>query len=352
MIRLVPRTSRGSLLGIPALVVVILFSGCGRGAAPSEEEVAESVAVRTISVAPETFYEVGEYYGTATGIREARLISVAGGRVSQIAADVGDAVVAGQSLARIDADKAISQYETALLNERIANEELGRQRRFLEMGNTPQVAVDQAELAWRQSRTTLLDARRVLDGALARSPIDGQVVAKHIELYDELAPGQATFTVADLSKMKIIVGIPEGDVAGINGLGRAEVAFPSFPGRTWEAEATSFARKRSDNTLSFDVELVLDNSDGTLLSGITATVRLVLRELEDRIVVPSEAVIAQGRNSYVMISNAGTAKRVPVTLGPSNTDQTVIAAGLTQGDEVIVEGINQVTDGTAVRVVQ
>ena len=335
------------------LGLIILFGGCGGTENPEgigETEV--GVPVRTMVAGTGTFDEIGEYYGTARGIEEARLISVSGGRVNEILVGVGDQVRAGQSLARIDAGTAQSLYETAVLNEQIAREELERQRRFLEMGNTPQVAVDQAELAWRRARTDLLDARRMLDGALAISPIDGEVVAKHIELYDELNPGQPTFTVADLSRMKIVIGVPEADIAGINSLGAAEVSFQSFPGRVWSAEAISFARKRSENTLSFDVELILDNEDRVLLSGLTATVKLVLRQLEDRIVIPSEAVIAQGRNSYVMVANSTTARRIPVTLGPSNTEETVIAAGLAPGDEVIVEGINQISDGSKVRAVE
>jgi membrane fusion protein, multidrug efflux system len=354
MMRNIGKSMRSHILRVTILGLwsLLLLVGCGGGQGQEEPEEDDAVSVRTLEVTPGTFYEVGEYYGTATGIEEARLISVSGGRVNQILAQVGDQVEAGQPLARIDADKAQSQYETAILQERIAREDLDRQRRFLEMGNTPQVAVDQAELAWRQARTNVLEARRVLDGALAISPVDGEVVAKHIDLYDELAPGQPTFTVADLSRMKVVVGVPEGDIAGIDSLGAAEVRFQSFPGHVWTAEATSFSRKRSNNTLSFDVELVLDNEERILLSGLTATVRLVLRELEDRIVIPSEAVISQGRNSYVMIANSTTARRIPVTLGPSNTEQTVIAAGLAPGDEVIVEGINQVSDGTQVRTVE
>lgn len=342
------------LISLPAFVAfALLVSGCGGDRnAEGVGETEDGVPVRTMIVETGTFDEIGEYYGTARGIEEARLISVSGGRVNEILVEVGDQVRAGQSLARIEAGKAQSLYETAVLNEQIAREELERQRRFLEMGNTPQVAVDQAELAWRQARTNLLDARRMLDGALAISPIDGEVVAKHIDLYDELNPGQPTFTVADLSQMKVVIGVPEADIAGINALGAAEVTFQSFPGRVWSAEATSFARKRSENTLSFDVELVLENEDRVLLSGLTATVQLVLRQLEDRIVIPSEAVIAQGRNSYVMVANSTTARRIPVTLGPSNTELTVISAGLAPGDEVVVEGINQISDGSKVRPVE
>ncbi|MFP4012010.1 MAG: hypothetical protein ACLFUM_09920 [Spirochaetaceae bacterium] len=44
--------------------------------------------------------EYGDYYGEVRGIEEARLLATAGGRVTEIAADVGDSVTAGQSLGR------------------------------------------------------------------------------------------------------------------------------------------------------------------------------------------------------------------------------------------------------------
>jgi RND family efflux transporter MFP subunit len=217
-------------------------------------------------------------------------------------------------------------------------------------GNTSDNRLDEAHLAWLQSTSVLLDARRARQGALAVTPIDGIVVAKHIDLHDELAPGSPTFTVADLTRMRVTVGVPEGDIAGVQELTSAELRVASAPGRVWEGRPVSLARQRSASTLSFAVEILVDNPEGALLSGATAHVRLALRSHENRIVVPSSALVSEGNESYVFVVNSPTVRRLPVTLGPSDDTRTVLLEGVSPGDEVIVTGMNQVREGDTVRV--
>jgi RND family efflux transporter MFP subunit len=332
--------------------MMLLLAGCGGSAGDTAEETPQAIPVRALTIEPQRFVDYGEYYGEVRAVREARLVSALGGRVNAINAAVGEPVAEGESLARIDADTATSRYETARLSEEIAREAYEREQRFLEIGNTSPVAVDNAHLAWLQARTELLDAEKARDGALAVSPLDGIVVAKHIDLYDELAPGSPTFTVADTSQMKVTVGVPESDMTAIRELGQAQVRVASMPGRVWDGRPLSVSRKRSERSLTFEVEILVDNPDGALLSGSTASVRLPLRELPDQIVVPSHVVQTRGTESYVMVANSTTARRIPVTMGPSSDTHTVISSGLAAGDQIIVEGINQVGDGSTVRILE
>jgi multidrug efflux pump subunit AcrA (membrane-fusion protein) len=53
-----------------------------------------------------------------------------------------------------------------------------------------------------------------------------------------------------------------------------------------------------------------------------------------------------------MVANSTTARRIPVTMGPSSDTHTVISSGLAAGDQIIVEGINQVGDGSTVRILE
>jgi RND family efflux transporter MFP subunit len=345
------RISSG-LVAAGVLFLAGALGGCGGASEPAASEETQSVPVRVERVQPQTFVEYGEYYGEIRAVREARLVSATGGRVTDINASVGDTVETGQSLARVDAEQAVSRYETARLSERIAREAYEREQRFLEVGNSSPVAVDNAHLAWLDARSRLLDAEKARDGALAISPLDGTVVAKHIDLYDELTPGAPTFTVADTSQMKITVGVPESDMAAIRELGSAEVRLSSMPGRVWTGRPASVSRKRSERSLTFEVEILVENPDGALLSGSTANVRLALREMPDEVVVPSHVVQTRGTESFVMIANSTTARRVPVTIGPSSDTHTVITSGLGPGDELITEGINQVGDGSTVRIVE
>ena len=335
-------------------VALLLLGGCSGSTEDegSAAEVTNSVPVEVARLQSRPFTLFGEYYGEVTGLKEVELITVTGGRVNEISVSVGDTVEAGNSLARIEAEKAIRRYETALFNERLALENFQRQKRFLEEGNSYQLAVDQAELQLLQSRTALLDARKARDGALAVTPIGGTVVSRYIDLYEELPPGEATFVVSDLSRMKVRVGVPEADIAGVRTIqGTAAVTFGSFPGRVWDGEIVSFSRRRSDRNLTFEVEIHIDNPEQTILSGTTAKVRMPLRTMEDAVVVPSSSLVTRGENTYLVVAESGVAELRQVVLGPSNERETVIIEGVSVGEQIVVRGINQVDDGSAIRVI-
>jgi RND family efflux transporter MFP subunit len=337
-----------------AILAPIFFLGCSgspeEAADSTEADISVPVEVVRLESTPFTVY--GEYYGEVSGLEEVELITVSGGRVNEINVSVGDDVEAGDSLARIEAEKAIRQYETAVYNARLAQENFERQKRFLQEGNSYQLAVDQAELALLQSRTALLDAEKVRDGALAITPISGTVVARYIDLYEEVPPGEATFVVSDLSRMKVRVGVPEADIAGVRSIGgTAEVTLGSLPGRVWEGEIVSFSRRRSERNLTFQVELHIDNPDQAILSGTTAKVRLPLRTIDDAVVVPSSTLVTRGESTYLVVADGTVAKLREVVLGPSNERETVILDGVSAGEEIVVRGINQVDEGSAIRII-
>ncbi|MDA3950148.1 MAG: efflux RND transporter periplasmic adaptor subunit, partial [Spirochaeta sp.] len=272
-------------------------------------------------------------------------------RVARVHAAAGDVVAAGQSLARIDPDAAQTRYETAVLSERLARETWEREQRFLEQGNSFRLKVDQAHLAWLQARSALLDAQRVRESAFAETPIAGTVVRRHIDPNDDLEPGDPTFDIADLQTMRITVGVPEQDMTGVRELDEAEVIFPAIPGRTFTGTPTGFSRTRSEQTLTYAVEIEVANPDGLILPGQTARVRLALRRYPDAITVPSAAVLTRNGETAVLVVRNASVRHVPVEVGVSGETETVITAGLTPGDRIVTEGINRLPDGALVEII-
>lgn len=349
-----------TIVGLTAALATAGLSGCS---APAEAQEVSGTAVperlaterrlpvRVKQVTATTFVEYGEYVGEARGVSEVRLTADAGGRVIAVNATEGDPVRAGTSLAEIDPDRVRMRYETAVLNERLAREAYEREQRFLEQGNSFQLKVDQAHLAWLQARSALLDAEQMRESAFAESPIDGIVVNRYIDENDTLEPGDPTFDVADLRRVTITVGVPESDIAGVRSLDEAVVEFPSLPGRTFRGTPTSFARGRNERTLSYDVDIEVENTDGAILSGQTARVRLALRRHPDAIVVPSSAVVTRNDAHYVYVVRDGVAREIEVTTGASNRTETVVVRGLVAGDRIVTDGLNRLADGATVSVV-
>ena len=165
------------------------------------------------------------------------------------------------------------------------------------------------------------------------------------------SPAPPHFTVADTRHMRIKIGIPESGIAGIVTGSRAEIFLDIYPQRSWEGSLTALDRQVSSVTLTFPGEIEIDNSDGILTPGLTAKVRLVRRILKNQIVVPAEAVLNDGTESFIMLAgNDNRAVRKTVKSGPSEGGETVIYFNEStgNGEEIILEGNHLVSDGGAI----
>ena len=315
------------------------------------ETVQDTVPVSIVTLKEQDFLEYGEYYGNVKGINEATIICYAGGSVEKISVKEGAYVKKGSSLARIDADRIATGYETAQLNEKIAKDNYERLTRHLEAGNASQVAVDQAHLQWLNSKTARIEAEKARKGALCITPINGIVTTRHIDLHQDLSPGTPAFTVTQLYKVKVTVNIPESEIEGVKEGNEAEVSFSIFPGRTWKGKVNRITREASKMSKTFKAVLHIDNKDKTIKPGLTAYVKLNLIESKGRIVIPTGAILTEGSENYVMVMEDNKAAKRDIELGVSNKNQTVVKSGLEKGTHLIIKGHHILSEGSLVKVI-
>lgn len=310
----------------------------------------DTIPVTVMEVKAQDFTEWGEYYGKVAASQEATIVCFAGGMVEEISVKEGSRVHVGQSLAKIDAQKAITALETAQLNERLAQDNYDRIKQHFQDGNASKVQVDQAHLAWLNSKSAKLEAQRIYRGALCLSPLKGTVVSRFINLHQETGPGTPTFRIAQLKKMKISIGIPEKEIAGVREGNKAEVTVDIFPGKTWSGRIARLSREVSSQKRTFNAEIIINNNDQKLKPGMTAHVKMVRRVLTNQIVVPTNLIRTSGDDSFVMLAENDTAVVCDVLIGPTNKTHSIIAQGLTSGSIIIVEGNHLVSSGTPLKI--
>lgn len=347
--------SRLSMAAITAAVVVSALSSCADKKTATEASGARSrdaVPVSVKVIEESSFAVMGEYYGAAEAIAGATLRAPAGGRVDSIFAADGAKVRKGDSLGAVALEVAEAQHRTAVLNERIAGEAYRRQKDFFASGSAARVAVDQAELAWNGAKSALLQAEEILRGARCETPLDGTVLSRSVELYEELAPGSPTFSVGDLSRLRIEIGIPESDIGGAAVGAPALVTFTAFPGEEFRATLAGVDRELSSRTLTFRAVVVLENPGERILPGVTAKVVLPRRTIGKAVVVPSESLLNEPDGAYAMVAERQDtlwiARKVPVKTGPTGDGSTVVREGLSRGSFLIVEGNHLAKDGETV----
>jgi membrane fusion protein (multidrug efflux system) len=310
----------------------------------------ERVPVKVQTITRGSYKEYGEYFGTIRAFQEVNLEAYAGGRVKSISVKNGDAIKAGTKLCDIDGERLNISYESAKLAEQIAKATYERNRLHLKNGGTSKLRADQSRLEHLQAKGNLVTAEKNRNGAYCISPFDGIVVAKNIEQFQDINPGQPTLRIAALDKVKLFVGIPESSVGGYQPGNEVQILLSNYPDRTWTGAIHSVAQSVNELDRSVQIEIHVENDDHSLLPGATARARILKWDLKDEIVIPSEVVITQSNRRVVMLAEGPKAVMRTVKIRTSNESHSIVDDGLAPGDLLITSGQTQVTDGAPIKV--
>jgi HlyD family secretion protein len=328
------------------------------------------------------------------------------GALAEVAADFNDRVEVGQVLARLDetklndvvlttkaqlqaAEASLMQAEAAAREAEANNEsqaELDRRGQSTRLKMIASevardraiAAVDGAKADVALAKARLSEAENELKKAVIRSPIAGVVLKRAAE------PGQIVaaslnapvlFTLAeDLARMELRVDVDEADIGRVAVGNTALFTVDAFPDRSFPATITTvrYAPEVAEGVVTYKAILSVDNSDGLLRPGMTATATISVTVQDDALRVPNAAlryapprevesdggaggsgligmIMPRGQGSQpltrgtsssqsVWVLKNGVPTEVPVQPGDTDGKLTAITAeGLAEGDQVIVD---------------
>jgi len=199
----------------------------------------------------------------------------------------------------------------------------------------------QDSLKAAQSRLKLLSVR--LADLEVRAPFDGRVVARHIEHGEWVAAGAHIVTLGSSGEVEAWLQVPERFASSVRG---KEIPVTiRATGETVTSTALTIIPEADTTTRTLQVVATLPNETGTLLPGLSVTAELPVTTNEARLAVPINAVVQgfSGPGIFVPLEKEGSpmpvANRLPVEI-LFRDDQFVylIAEGLKEGDQVVVEG--------------
>lgn len=280
----------------------------------------------------------------------------AGENAPQIAALRAQADAIGADLATVRAD--LARTESLVKSGSVAQAEVDRARSHV-LQLEGQLAANQAQQralridlnanAARQAAAVQSLGTRVSDTEV-RSPLDGVVLAKSIEIGEVVALNQTLFKVGDTRDLILEVSVDEADVARVHdGSGAitpstAAVSLYAFPREVFRGRVFEVFPDANRERKAFLVKVRLDKPPVGLRSGMSAEVNVIAREEDAVLLAPSEA---EAEGSVWTVAN-GRAHRLPITVGIRDLLRLQILSGLAEGDSVIVEGQDKVTEGARV----
>ncbi len=251
---------------------------------------------------------------TATGQLDAVLSVDVGSQISglivKLHADFNTVVKKDQIIAEIDPatyQQKVRQAEANLASTQAANklQRLNTQRthELFTKSLVTQQDLDQADALLAQSDAQLLTSKATVENAnvdlarcTIRSPIDGMVISKQTEEGKTVAASlnaPTLFTIAnDLAKMQITAAVAEADVGSVVEAQPVTFTVDAFPGRAFTGQVTQVrnAPKTTQNVVSYETIIAVDNRDLKLRPGMTANVSIIVASRDESVRIPNSAL--------------------------------------------------------------
>lgn len=333
------------LMGIFLLICIFCFRNKDSKKPSSPLETVSTVIAKKIASIDEL-----ESMGTAISNEAVDIISPISQVVQSIHFSDGESVTKGQLLVQLKIDKKISekkQTEIALLEQK---RELDRME-ILKKNKIIPIKDYDVQL------TKFHDAQAKLDTILTdiaessiNAPFDGFLGIRNISVGSLLTPGTVITTIDDIKKIKIDFFIPEKYLSIVTPGLKFHADSVAFKNKTFKGNIAAIAPRLSVNSRSIHVRGIIDNDELLLKPGMMLKVKMQLPG-QYNILIPEKAISNIGSEHFIfVVSSKRQVKQIFISIGERKNGFVEALKGLEEGDVVVIDGINKITNGQHVNI--
>lgn len=210
--------------------------------------------------------------------------------------------------------------------------------------------VKAAQVGVAQAQATLATAKSALEEANVLAPFDGIVTAKLLTVGSLASPSTPIVSIMS-PKLQVQFALQESLINAIKTGQTVNLTSTAFPGKLFPSDVTQIYPSANPTTHTFTVVVVPTNANGQLKAGMFVNLDVTIAQNPHAVLVPNAAIVQQGQQQVVYTVSAGKAHLQPITTGIADNQNAEVMSGLKPGDEVVVIGQGNLTDGSSVRVV-
>ncbi len=288
--------------------------------------------------------------------------ALAGGRVTDVYARLGDSVTQGQLLVKLnspDLANAIALLKQARADEDLAEKAYERNKFLYDHGvivakkdlqvsenNLTHTKVN-TENALTQVKLLNADPKNPSPYIELRSPINGLIIEQNVTPGGTAKSVDAApnlFTIADLSKIWLLCDVYENNLQQVKVGDFAQIHVNAFPDQQFQGRVSNIFGLLDPLTRSTKVRIELDNEDGNLKPGMFATALFISQSKTPKVSLPSTAVFRLHDKDWVFSPLGGNRFiRIEIKTGETNTDGTIQIDDGIQAGEMIVNNALQLS---------
>ena len=352
---------------LKALLMMMIVTVVGLSFASCSKEKAEPerlVNVRVWSAETRRVQPYLETTGTLKPDEEVLVTTEVDGIVRKIYVDEGTNVSVGTLLAEINdtdyvlnvrfSEAALRQAEAQQINARksfkrlhaLYQEELITKQQFDDIST--KVAL--ADAALESARATLSISREKLSRTKIYSPITASVKEKKVYVGDFVRNGTPLFQIIKPNPLKLRFSISEKDAAGLKTGQDVAFTVDAHSNQKFHGKISLLYPNVEEKTRTLQAEAIVPNEGQILKPGYFARVQIFTREARDSVVVPVTALLYDGPTIRVFVINGNQAKERVIKTGNKYGEYVEVLDGLQEGEQVVVVGQNNLSEGVKVNV--
>jgi RND family efflux transporter MFP subunit len=368
------------VLAAVATVAAVLSWRAFTGAVPVQTVTVESPTSASGAVLNASGYVVARRLATVS--------SKVTGRVSEVLFEEGAEVEAGQVLARLERSTVDAQLNVSSSGAEVARRNLreievrladarkalDRNRSLVERKLVSQSVLDSSEADVAALSARLAAARSEVDVAVAqvglgkqeladleiRAPFKGVVISKDAQPGEMVSPMSAgggftrtgVATIVDMDSREVEVDVNESYINRVSAGQKVECVLDAYPDLKIPAHVISIVPTADRQKATVRVRIGIDQLDPRILpdmgikvsffeGGAQPATKAALR-------VPENAIVTEGKASYVWVVRDGRVEKRAVTTGATRDGQVPVTDGLTGGESIVVDAPKRLRDGGSV----
>lgn len=355
---------------VPACIVLLSACGADKTQAPQGPPPPVAVTVTTVQSTDAVYYE--EYPATLAALNQIELRAQVSGYVTGMYFQDGQKVSKGQKLYSIDAQVYNANYQQAVANLQVQETNMMKAQkdaeRYHELDKHDAIAkqqVDYADAALEAAKKQVIAAKASVNSVSANvsfasiyAPFSGTIGISNVKTGTAVVAGQTVLnTVSTDNPIAVDFAVDQKEVYHFMQLQQQKadkkdstftIAFGSevypYPG-----SISLVDRAVDPQTGTIKTRLIFPNDKGMLKPGMNTSVRVKSNNAQRSIVIPNKAVTEQLGEFFVyVLGDSSKVTQRKVLLSKQIGANIIVKDGLKEGDQVVVEGVQKLREGTVV----
>jgi membrane fusion protein (multidrug efflux system) len=341
--------SQISIILISAFLFSLITISCSDDEGSGGQFSMPPMPAEVVTVKMKKMTDTFEAVGTIEAIEEITVVSEIDAVIKSLPFKEGSFIKQGELIAQLDDAQLKAEFARteALYEQSKAN--YNRIKVLAEKDLSSTQEFDDAIAALKVAEANLEFTKARLSKTKILVPFDGIIGTRKVNVGDFIRAGEEITELANLNNLRVLFSVPERYLADLKTNSPIVIYSSVFPGYQVAGKIIAIEPILNSETRNVNVVGYLKNPGQKFRSGMSANIVVALSERPNALIIPNQAVFANGDQSFVyVVQNDSTVSQVPVTLGLQLSDVVEVVNGLQSGMQVVQAGHQKLYPGAKI----